>query len=283
MLGTAQFGMKYGISNRAGETPADEVGRILEAADRAGVHFLDTAHAYGNSEERLGRFSDRIRNFQIVTKVPALRNINPREPRRFLEESLARLKREAIYGLLFHDSEDLLSADGESYFRVLADAKRDGLVKKIGISAYSQAQIEKVLRSFELDLVQVPINVLDQRLVRSGFLAEMKKRRIEIHVRSVFLQGLLLMAPEILDPYFEPARSALRAIRSAAEKKGVTLPGVLLGYVKALPEVDRVIVGVNDLSQFQELLGAYEEQASLDCSQFALDDNSILNPSLWPK
>jgi aryl-alcohol dehydrogenase-like predicted oxidoreductase len=281
MLGTVQFGLKYGISNSAGQTTEEEVGRILEAAEQAGVRFLDTAYAYGSSEECLGHFAERLRDFRIVTKVPNLQLQDHPEPRHFLEESLRRLKRDAVYGLLFHNPMDLLSERGDGFYRALAEAKRDGLVSKIGVSAYSEEQLRSIVRDFDVDLVQVPINILDQRLVQSGCLQDLKQRGVEIHVRSVFLQGLLLMDPQSWAPYFDPVKPLVRDLQIKVRERGMSLLAILMGYVKAIPEVDKLVMGVNDLKQFNEVLTAYGQETKFDYSPYATHDDKILNPMKW--
>lgn len=289
-LGTAQFGMNYGITNRSGKTSPDEVGRILEVANRAGVSMLDTAASYGTSEAELGRHLARYPNFRVVTKIPAFRRTAIGEEEAGLlhaqfAESLGRLKRRSTYGVLLHDAKDLLAPGGGCLFDAMAELKESGSVERIGVSVYTADEIDAVCRRFPVDLVQLPVSVLDQRLIESGHLRFLKDRGIEVHARSIFLQGLILIDPDELLPYFRPVRERLllfRAMLSDSEVSGIE---AALGFVLGVPEIDCVIAGVCDVRQLEEVLSAAlsNHDWKMDFKAVACQDERILNPALWPR
>jgi len=286
-LGTVQFGMDYGISNREGKSPAEEVSRILDVAARNEIHVLDTAAFYGTSEDILGKTLPRAHHFSIVTKTTGFNKdrITSSEARlleKTFERSLAKMGQSAIYGLLIHNADDLLMDGGHLLMEKMLDIKRRGLVKNVGVSLYTGRQVERILDMYVPDIVQLPINVLDQRLLSGGHLAKLKAAGVEIHARSVFLQGLLLMDPETLPPYFDPIREHLGNYHKTIRRQGVSAVQAALGFVKGLDEVDVVLCGVNNHRQLTEICHLANKPVDSEIlAGFAIWDNSILNPSLW--
>ncbi len=287
-LGTAQFGMRYGVSNTNGTPSLDEVGAILEFAAAHGVNIIDTAPAYGTSEEVLGKCLPGNHRFNIVTKTTTHKGgtVGGQQVRQLNEtfhQSLNRLRQKSIYGLLVHHADDLLCEGGKRLFDAMLLLQKKGLVEKIGVSVYTGSQIDRILDTFEIDMIQVPLNVFDQRLVRSGHLAALKRRGVEVHVRSVFLQGLLLMSPESLNPYFEHAGQRFREYSQFLEERGLTLLEGPLSYVAALPEVDAMTVGVTTLVEMRQVVNARTVRPieSADFAAVACDDEKVINPSLW--
>lgn len=286
-LGTVQFGLDYGVSNRSGITPPREVRRMLEAAAAHGVRVLDTAAIYGESEAVLGALLPRRHAFDVVTKLPSLltsdnRRFDAAAADRMLERSLARLRCEAVYGLLLHRAEDLLSSWGDEVLAWLLRCRQAGRVQKIGVSAYAEDDLDGLLSRYPLELIQVPVNLLDQRMVRSGALRRCREKGVEIHARSVFLQGLLLMDPSQLPAYFRPYADKLAAFRQFVKRSGLTPVTAALAYANRLPEVDVIVCGANDRSQLRQLIAALEQETGeLDFAPFAESDPALLNPSHW--
>lgn len=283
-LGTAQFGIDYGISNKDGRTPKDEVRRILDYAATAGIQVLDTSPSYGVSEQVLGDVAADPQRFKVVTKTrPQVSSAY--ELRTDAQESLRRLSRSSLYGLLLHRSSDLLSRNGAELYAELVRLKEQGLVEKIGVSVYSAAEIDAVLERYSIDLLQIPINVLDQRLLVSGHLQMAKERGIEIHARSVFLQGLLLMLSTSLNGNFKSIEDHLRSYGRFIAERGLTPVSAALGFVLQVPEIDVVLCGINTRKQLEEILVAVlAGQANVDIqefSKFAINEEQLLNPALW--
>jgi len=277
-LGTVQFGLDYGIANSAGRPPEAEVKRILERAASVGMTVLDTAAAYGDSESVLGKLLDADQSFKIVTKVPRAAAVKPT-----FAESLRRLHRTSIYGLLLHDADDLVGPDGDSRFAELAQLRNEGKVQRIGASTYTPEQVDAIITRFPIDLIQVPVNVFDQRLISGDHLARLKAKGIEVHARSSYLQGLLLMEPAQLAPYFAPIRPKLQAFQEAARSAGLTPLQAALGFVLHQPHVDNVLVGVNSVVELEPALAATKLDSVLpDASHFAVNDPAFVNPALWP-
>jgi aryl-alcohol dehydrogenase-like predicted oxidoreductase len=162
--------------------------------------------------------------------------------------------------------------------------KRAGTVAKIGVSAYDRAQIDLALDRLPLDTVQVPVNLLDQRLLQDGTLDRLERGNVEIHARSAFLQGALLADPANLPAHFARHLDRLRAIGAAAERAGLSRLALCLRFVLAQPAVDRVIVGVTSLAELRQVVDAATEATPLPdgLATLASDDPHLVNPSLWP-
>lgn len=284
-LGTVQFGVDYGISNSEGQTSADEVARILAVACHHGIRIIDTAALYGSSESVLGKVLPAVHSFKLVTKTVRIDagRITPADAA-LMEDtfarSLERLNCSAVYGLMIHNAADLLAKDGHLLMESLNLLKLRGLVNKIGVSLYSAEQVEQVMDKYAIDLVQLPINVLDQRLLQGGQLSALKAAGVEIHARSAFLQGLLLMNPETLPAYFDSVKQHLKNYHDYLSRQGITPVQAALGFVTGLDEIDAVICGVNNHLQLEELCVA-ATVSTFDFAQFALHDDAIINPSNW--
>jgi aryl-alcohol dehydrogenase-like predicted oxidoreductase len=285
-LGTAQFGLNYGISTKEGQTQPIEIVKILEVAKDYHISLIDTAALYGNSEEVLGRLLPRDHNFKLVTKTIRIDSspITEADADRLesaFESSLEKLRSRTSYGLMFHNSDDLLAEGGERLMRRLQQLKQNGLVTKIGASVYTADQIDKILSRYEIDLIQIPMNVLDQRLLAGSQLTALKAKGVEIHVRSAFLQGLLLMEPETIPGFFDPVREKLKGYHEFIRENGITPIQAALGFLSACDEVDVIVCGVNNHQQLIELCQATGQLPQVDFSSFAIDDDNILNPSMW--
>jgi aryl-alcohol dehydrogenase-like predicted oxidoreductase len=279
-LGTVQFGLNYGAFNLAGKTSSDEVKNILSCAANNNIHTLDTAAAYGESEKVLGECMTGS-EWQIVTKIPPVSSLTMSMEEAFAN-SLLNLGRSSVYALMMHSADDLLGDRRHELWNSLCRFKDEGKVEKIGISIYREDQIEQVLKEFPLEIVQVPINILDQRLLRSGCLGRLKAREIEVHARSIFLQGLVLNPVENLKSFFDPMKPHLTRMRSAFAASGLTSLEASLAFVRDLAEIDKMVVGVESTAQLQEIVSAYKAEKLVDPSQFSwTGDVQLLNPGSW--
>ena len=192
-LGTAQFGMQYGLTNQQGLLTQRAIDDILGVAHQAKIDIVDTAIAYGQAEAYLG--ASEFRYFKYVTKIPRLpEDIDDAYQwiKSEVNKSLHRLNVQSLYGLLLHRSQDLCGGSASLVKRALEQLKDEGVVRKVGVSIYSPSELEQIGLDSGLDLVQAPLNLVDRRLATSGWLDLLRERGVEVHVRSVFLQGILL-------------------------------------------------------------------------------------------
>jgi aryl-alcohol dehydrogenase-like predicted oxidoreductase len=280
-LGTVQFGVDYGVSNTAGRVAASEVSLILDTAHDAGIRLLDTAASYGTAEEVLGGVLRADQHFEIVTKaLPLSHGLLEVEKR--ARRSLDLLGRTPVEAILVHAAQDLIGSDGPRLWALLQRLRDQGLYRRIGISAYAVDRPLELAKRFRPEIMQVPFSVLDQRLKQNRELEQLKQLGIEIHVRSIFLQGLLLMDPERLPAKLAHARPALSATRSRIMGAGLTPIEAAVGFVLAQDEVDVALVGVTSHNELSQIVAAPAKKIpELDWLACAIDDPVILTPSLW--
>jgi|CXWL01.1.fsa_nt_gi aryl-alcohol dehydrogenase-like predicted oxidoreductase len=290
-LGTVQWGMPYGITNRAGRPDTSGVCAMLEIAHEGGCDLLDTAHAYGDAERMIGEQGVYAERFRLVTKTVPLKGqaVTDRTVAAIcaaFELSLLRLQRDSVYGLLVHHVDDLLAENSGMLWQSLERFKKSGQVTKLGVSVYHPDQLRLVLDRFPIELVQLPYNIYDQRFTRSGLLTLLKQRGVEVHVRSAFLQGLLLLPAEKLTGYFVPFRPQQERVHLRIQQLGLTPYQACLNFCLSQNEVDRVIVGCETPEQVKMLVNACADLSPLlvtEMQQFGMDDEALINPSKWPK
>lgn len=289
-LGTVQFGMDYGISNSDGRTSLNEVKVILQFAQERGIDVIDTAYSYGDSESVLGSVLSGQHPFRIITKTPVyqtekISSADAEHLKTSFNSSLKRLRQSKLAGLLIHNADNLLTDGGEVLFNAMEELKQAGVVDKIGVSVYSGEQIDLIIKKYAFDLIQVPVNVLDQRLIHNGQLKMLKSKGIEIHARSVFLQGLLLMEPASLQSFFAPLKPLLYKYREFLSLHGLTPIEGAIGFIKKVYEINCLIIGVNNLKQFKLNINSFKKKykASLFDSfkRFSTDNLIYLNPASW--
>jgi len=286
ILGTVQFGIDYGVSNVMGRTSDTNVRNILNYAYDKGIDILDTAPVYGNSEGIIGDFSNG-RQWNIITKtlysesnVVCEKQVN--ELVGNFKLSQKKLCKKKIYGLLIHSCDDLFLPGGDKLFKTMEKLKSDGVVEKIGVSLYNGNQIDRILDNYHPDLVQLPINILDQQLLYGGQLKRLKENNVEIHARSVFLQGLLLMRLKDVPVWFNPIRENLEEFHIKAKKLNMNPLQLALGFVQSISEVDKVLVGINNLKQLHEIINATLVNVNInELSDISICDSNYLNPSNW--
>lgn len=284
-IGAAQFGMSYGRFNTQGMPSQSDVGNILIAARNFGLSLIDTAHEYGASQSVLGLCAEEARHFAMTTKTPRLpANFTAADAQTLgatLRAALGTLRRASVDGLMVHNSDELLAPGGGQVYEQLLALKDAGLVQKIGVSAYTGEVAEQIADRFPIDLVQLPINWLDRRLIESGALRRLNEKGIEIHARSAFLQGLLLADPATLPANFDSVRSVLTAFRDNCTQAGVSPAHAALHHLLGIPEITRIIVGVESIEQLNELFGSFPPPPTINFAGFSCNDVRILNPVLW--
>lgn len=288
-LGSVQFGLRYGVANTTGQPGQGEVTTILRHASNAGVKVIDTACLYGAAESVLGKCLPANNAFHLVTKTPKFSGLGAADAigalRAAFDVSCARLGVNSVYGLLVHDANDLMSAHGAPIWQAMSALREEGRISRIGASVYSGAQIDALLAHYPLELIQLPLSLLDQRLVRGGQIDRLHERGVEIHVRSVFLQGTLLMRPERLPAHLEGLRPHLSEISSRAADIGISPLQAALRFVESLPQVSAVVCGVDSIRHFDELVAALIPPVpALDAASAAAcacSDPQLLDPSQW--
>jgi aryl-alcohol dehydrogenase-like predicted oxidoreductase len=282
VLGTAQFGMDYGINNPRGRIPKEEALTILSEAYEAGIDTYDTAYAYGESQQILGEFMVTRKNVNVITKLPVC---EPASVRNIIDKGLSTLRIERLYGCLIHDFK-AFKQDGRIWDE-LEKVKTQGKAGKIGFSLYTPQELEYIFkRDIHFDIAQLPFNVLDQRF--SGYFRELREKGVEIHIRSVFLQGLFFKDPDKLDARFISAKKQIAQLRRFAEEYDAPVFSLCLNFALTNDLVDKVVVGIDNISHLRQILdadrflGAYL-RVKQGLSGLKIDDEQIIVPSNWAK
>jgi aryl-alcohol dehydrogenase-like predicted oxidoreductase len=281
-LGTVQFGLDYGVANQSGRISFGDAKTIIEQSAISGIDTLDTAIAYGASETTLGQVG--VEGWQVITKLPAL----PDDCQGVeawvagqIEQSMSRLGVMQLQGVLLHRPDDLLGENGRSLVKALDGLKAEGLTRQVGVSVYAPEQLEELTSIMALDLVQAPLNILDRRLVTSGWASRLKDRGTEVHARSIFLQGLLLMPSGQRPVKFERWSEIWLEWSRWLERTGLTPVQACTSYVLGVIDVDKVIVGVDSLMQLNEILVA-SQVVLPGLPNWPLSiDSKLINPSFW--
>lgn len=280
-LGTVQFGLDYGINNKAGKIDTENAFLILKEAAENGIDTLDTAFAYGDSEEIIGRYlKDKGGDFKIISKLPAC---EAAKVEYFVCKSLKRLNANRIYGYLFHDFGSY--REDTNKLEMLEGLRREGIVGKVGFSLYYPDELEYLLKNkVRFDILQVPYNIFDQRF--GGFFQELGKRNIEVHVRSVFLQGLFFKGIDELKGYFIKIKGKLIALRTISRETGIPLSALCQNFASGNEFIHKVIIGVDSPEQLKENLGAFSYNHKMEpvytkLLDFRVDDEDIILPMNW--
>ncbi len=278
-LGTVQFGIPYGINNMSG-IPSDEaVNSIFKIATQNQINILDTAHGYGNAESRIGQCG--LKDFKIVTKFTLVKN--EVDLKSELTDSLSKLNTKSAYGYMAHNANTLIN--NPNLWETLLEAKENKLIEKIGYSLYSTQQLEKLLElSLTPDLVQLPYSLLDRKF--EPFLSQLKKSGTEIHVRSVFLQGLYFMDIFNLPSKLEPLRSNLKELQDCCKEYNVSIGSLALNFALSNPLIDKVVIGVDIPSQLEQNIDFIKswkpnQQLIARLNNIEVTNKELLNPANW--
>jgi aryl-alcohol dehydrogenase-like predicted oxidoreductase len=278
-LGTVQFGLPYGINNQHGVPTDDELREIFNTAKEAGIQVLDSAQGYGNAEERIGKLCNN--EFKVITKFKILKSSYPFHSE--LSESLLKLKSNSVYAYMAHDGNLLI--ENPSWWEGLQLAKEKGIIKKIGYSLYSVDQLENLFANNLIpDIIQFPYNILDRRF--ESFLPKLAALGVEIHTRSVYLQGLLQMHPNRISNQFSSLKANLSRIREIAMSSQLTIGQICLGYVINNEFINKVVVGIDNLFQLKENINICKTtnlpiSIINELNSIEVKDKSMLNPTNW--
>jgi aryl-alcohol dehydrogenase-like predicted oxidoreductase len=280
-LGTVQFGTAYGVAGRGEAVPEREVRALLAMAWEAGIRLLDTAPGYGDIEQRLDRLAGELR-FAVVSKVPALpRDASNAQVSELVASSIGRsLERLAgrLEVVLFHRGEDLLERHGEVAWQAAHAAVAKAGVR-LGASCYAPEVAVAIRQRFAAPVLQLPGNALDQRLARPEVVAAL--RGVEVHLRSVFLQGLLLMPTARAVARIPASAAALAAWHRWCADRSVEPLQAALGVAKSLPNVRYCLVGVDRCEQLEAIIAAWRQAQPQRSEAIATEDADVIDPRSW--
>lgn len=292
-LGTVQFGMDYGLRGKR-KPPLAESLKMLDYAVHNGVCTIDTANAYGEAEDVVGAYLEKHSSMReritLISKFrPNLLDGVPVEQydsvmRENLEESLRRLHTDRLDGYLLHSARYVFN---DEIVAALLRLKKEGYAQKVGVSVYEAAEAEKGICRSDLDFLQLPYSMLDQRMQQSGIFALAEERRFPLHTRSAFIQGLVAMKPEEVPPFLrEKAAPILKEVETLCRETGLSRIQLAIGFVKQQSAVSHMVFGVRNMEQLKEDISAFQQKLPDDVmkeleERFAHVEADIVMPSLW--
>lgn len=283
-IGTASFGMRYGVTNKE-KASSFEVQKILKIAKKYKINYFDTAPLYGSSEKLLGKFS--FKNSQITTKTKQIKKsyIGKQDIYKIsncFNNSLKYLGRNKVHSLLIHETNNLLNTGGDRLFEWMEEIKSKGKIKKIGISIYNERELDLILSKYSIDLVQLPFNIFDQRFLKSGHINYLSKKNIEIHARSIFLQGLLVSKISSIPKNLKKYEKKIKDLHDFAYKKNLSIIELLLSFVMKSTKIDKYVIGVNSEYHLKNILFSLKRMKNLNSlSKFYETDEKLIIPKNW--
>jgi uncharacterized protein len=280
ILGTVQFGLNYGINNTVGKPSENEAFEVLDVANENGICFLDTADAYGDSISLIGRYH-RTRNnqFKILSKF---KNVKQGELIQIVNDSLSKLNILQFEVYSYHSFDDY--SNNKSVINDLIELKSSGLIKKIGISVYTNVEFETVIEDSSIDVIQLPYNILDNNNLRGLLIERAKQNGKEIHIRSVFLQGLFFMGFQRFPEKLLPLKKYLQTINDFCNKESITMQSLALSYAILNKNIDYVLIGVDNGSQLKKNMESIQyspEILDFINNSVFVKETELLNPVNW--
>jgi len=290
VLGTAQLGMNYGIANRTGKPDFNTAEAVVGAAWEAGIREFDTAQGYGDSEHVLGEVFQSLgisNEVKVISKLhPEIDHLSQDDLNQALDKTLSNLKISSLYGIMLHREEFLELWDkglGENLHKFI----ESGLVDKIGVSVYTPDKAIKALNTEGITLVQIPSNLLDRRFEQAGVFEFAKQKEKQIYVRSIFLQGLLLLSRNAVPAKMKFADAVLKKLEALTQELSLSKKDMAISYVKyAYPDA-KIVFGVDNSEQLKNNLMSWEMALPTDFidrvqNTFQFVEEKVLNPALWP-
>jgi aryl-alcohol dehydrogenase-like predicted oxidoreductase len=283
VLGTANLADNYGINN-SNIIKNSSFKKIFLFLKKNRIFFIDTAYSYKNAEKNLSKFN--LKNFEIISKLPVLqsrKNMDKVENRiiNYVYKTLKNLKINHFYALLIHNTKDLKGKEGEKIFNTLRLLKKNGVIKKIGFSIYSPNELDKYFFKFKPDLVQGPLNIFDQRMLRSGWIKRLNNKSVEFHARSIFLQGLLLKKSKLIPKKFQKFYRIFDKYHSWLRKNNINSFEACLSFVFSIKIVDKIILGIDNVDQLNQIINTKLIKKKLNFKQLNCFNNKLINPSTW--
>ncbi|MBU4013872.1 MAG: aldo/keto reductase [Proteobacteria bacterium] len=289
VLGTAQLGLPYGIANKVGQPDQAVATAIIHEAWKNGIREFDTAQGYGDSEKVLGKALAELgfsKEARIISKFDSnLDHLNASDMSRALDESLERLGVRSLYGIMLH-REEMLSLWNKGLAKILQAFILSGRVEKIGISVYSPDKAIQALNTEGIIMVQLPTNILDRRFENAGVFKLADEKRKTIYIRSVFLQGLILMNPEEVPDKMDFARPVLEKLESLSNDFGLSRQEMALGYIKSEIPNAHVIFGAETPAQVTWNVECWHKSYPQSLNRLIKEafkevNERLLNPTLW--
>ena len=250
-----------------------------------GVETLDTAISYGDSIERLGNVG--VQKFKIICKIPRI-PFDIKNPSDWYKLSVTnlikKLNKNNLEAILLHYPKDLLINKNHKLIQTLLDFKKNKIVNKIGVSIYEKKELEEILKIFKPDIIQCPINIFDNRLTKNNFLKRVSDNSIEIHARSIFLQGLLLQDGNKIPEEFSKFEKLFKKWENWLKLNNLNSLEACIMYTNFISEVTKIVVGINSAVQLKEIIKYKNKNIKFEIPKRQNTiDRELIDPRKWKK
>ena len=280
VLGGAQLGLPYGILNGGETLSREEVARILDTAAGHGIDAIDTAIAYGQSESVIGETAQN--RFKIISKLPPIpldvSNVS-QWVRTQVDASLSRLKCTSLDALLLHRSQDLTDAHGAELYAAINSLKVEKIIQRFGVSIYTPDELRGIIGTFDIDVVQAPLNVFDRRIL--GVIDQLTALNIEVHVRSVFLQGVLIASPKDRPQRFQPWSEHFSQFDTWVRSTGLSAMACCLGFALQQPGVAKLVIGTTSAESLTEVMNSVPNTHLEVPAHLQSSIEQLIDPRVW--
>ena len=282
ILGSAQFGDRYGISKDKNIIKKREAKNILKFSQKNNIICLDTADRYKGSIKILHK--QNLKEWKISLKISSetISKLNTKKKfNNFFFKNLKKLNQKKFEYFLFHESQDLLTSKGEKVYEYLTILQKKGFINKIGVSAYSLNEMKKIIKNYKINVVQVPYNIFDQRLKESNLINTLKNMNIELHVRSIFLQGLLLLKKNKIPKKFLKWQDKFNLWYKFLKKNKTTALSECLNFVFSNKDIDKIVIGINSIDHLKEIVLLKKNFVKRNFETFKSKDVNLIDPRKW--
>jgi aryl-alcohol dehydrogenase-like predicted oxidoreductase len=286
MIGTAQFGSIYGVSNKK-KISKKEIKKIFYFLKKKKIQKFDTSENYADAELKIGKYNKK-KKFTVSTKISSLKKVKQKDLEKKInskvENMCKRLNTNKINYLLLHDFKDILSKNNKSkkIINILRKIKKSGKILNFGVSVYSSKDTEKIIKNHKIDFIQIPFNLFDQSLLNKNFYKKLLKKKIDIHVRSIFLQGLVF-----INYKKEKNKKILKITKKLnlfIKKKKQEKLKLLINFIKKYNFYKTIVIGVNSLNQLKEIIKIFDQRDNYNKDQFSqykTSDKTLIDPRNW--
>lgn len=283
ILGSAQFGMNYGINNY-GALSKTKVFNILDFAIENDISTIDTAEVYGDSLEKIGEYIKKRpnSNLKIISKLNSKLDLKNLNFKKHIQDQLNFIGISSLYGYMFHDYESFVN--NKNLFNEMIDLKEHGKIKKIGISLYGTNDIIDIVEKYKFDFIQLPFNLLDNEKKKIEILKTAKNKKIEVHVRTIFLQGLFFRPFDKYMEKIEPLKKYIRKLKVISLDSEIDIESLALKYPLQKDYIDKVIFGVHDLKQFSKNIKIINSDTYIPddkIEEIIVKEKDLLKPYNW--
>jgi len=286
MLGTAQLGRNYGIANTSGKIVDEDATSLMVFAHESGIRWLDSGNDYGDCESRLGHISKTTgKQFSVVSKM----YVADGQKTSFvslideIKNIAERIYPNILDSVLVHNPNNLIESHDSVMMDALMYAKSEKYINRIGVSVGCPSQVYDILSKHKIDIVQIPASILNQQFDKTGTISYLKQSCVEVHARSIFMQGLVFLDRDKIDNYFHDLLPTLDRIKNTAALHNISVCKMSIEYIKSLC-VDKIIVGVDSTNHLKQIVSDYDSESvnNIGFGCLGIDDDRFISPGRWP-